>query len=342
MAAETHSARYPVVDAHVHVWDPERLRYPWLDGILALDRPFLPADIDRGNGSPIRHVFVQAGCSPQHALDEVRWVLGMRDAWPELAAIVADADLRSGPALETHLDALDALAGPGACGTTDVHDATAASNPRPAGAVPDGAGLPAVRVAGIRHLLQDEPEELLAHAESRSALVDGLRLLAERGLTFDVCVRHWQLDTVVDLLESVPELSVVLDHLGKPPIEDGIDSADGRAWVRSIDRLARIPLAHVKVSGLAAEASTSHALNVHAEPFLTHALNAFGPERSMLGSDWPVSALTGAGGTFEAWRERVRRAASGAGFDEDALAAIEHGTAERFYGLPSATPQRRA
>ncbi|HVX09396.1 amidohydrolase family protein [Humibacter sp.] len=310
-----------MVDAHVHVWDPARLRYPWLHGIPALDRAFLPADIDRAGGASRRHVFVQAGCVPEQAIDEVRWVLGMRDAWPELAAIVADADLRSGRALESQLDALASL------DSLDSLDSVDSLADR------DTEGY-SVRVVGIRHLLQDEPDELLEDARARSALLDGLRMLAERGLTFDACVRHRQLAVVAELLESVPDVRVVLDHLGKPPVDDGIDSAGGRAWARNIERMALLPLAHVKLSGLGAEASTRDALGAHAAPFLVHTLNAFGAERSMIGSDWPVSSYTGAGGTTNEWRERVRGAASDAGLTADDLAALESRTAERFYGLP--------
>lgn len=306
-----------LVDAHVHVWDPARLTYPWLEGVLG--RAFLPADIDRAAGSVTRHVFVQAGCLPAQALDEVRWVLGMADAWPELAAIVADADLRGGRALESHLDELLTL------------DTGGITGPRP-GAGGSAAGR-RIRVAGIRHLLQGEPDDLLADPAARSALLGGLRALAARGLTFDVCVRHRQLNTVIELLEQVPELPTVLDHLGKPPVDEGIESEAGRAWAEAITRLARLPLAHMKLSGLAAESSGTAALDAHAEAILVHALRAFGPDRTMIGSDWPVSALTGAGGTFESWRERVRRAAIAAGVGPGGVASIEHGTAAGFYGL---------
>ena len=83
MAASRDSA---LVDAHVHVWDPSLLSYPWFDDLPVLDRPFLPGDIDRAGGVVTDHVFVQAVCLPEQALDEVRWVLGMTGAWPELAA----------------------------------------------------------------------------------------------------------------------------------------------------------------------------------------------------------------------------------------------------------------
>ncbi|NNC12933.1 amidohydrolase family protein [Planctomonas sp. JC2975] len=318
-----------MIDAHVHVWDPARLDYPWLADAPVLQRAFLPADIDRGHPdegesdrddrsavrATARMVFVQAGCRSDQALDEVRWVLGLADVWPELAAIVADADLRSGTALERHLDALAAISDRG----------PSLSDQRSKGR---RVGIP-----GVRHLLQDEPDELLHDRASRTALLDGLRMLAHRGLTFDLCVRHPQLGSVVAMLEEVPGLRVVLDHVGKPPVDAGIDTRDGRAWADAIDRMARLPSAHVKLSGLAAEASDTEVLDANAGAFLAHAITAFGPDRAMLGSDWPVSALTGATGTFAGWRERVRRAAHSAGVDVDGVASIEAGTASRFYAL---------
>lgn len=321
---------HALVDAHVHVWDPSRLRYAWLDGVPRLNRAFLPSDVDRASGTATRMVFVQAACRRDQALDEVRWVQGMTDAWPELVAIVADADLRSGAALERHLDALATLS--------------------------ETRSTDAARVVGVRHLLQDEPDGLLADGPGRTALLDGLRAVAAHGMTFDVCVRHDRLDTVVDLLEEVPELPVVLDHVGKPPVRTGaatsgtsgradpgrataseaatgIDSAAGRAWARAIDRLADLPSAAVKLSGLPAEASDRVQLDANAGGFLVHALRAFGASRAMLGSDWPVSALTGAGESPAEWRRRVRSAARTIGATDADLAAIEHGTADRFYRL---------
>lgn len=302
MASDT---RRTLVDAHVHVWDPDRFDYPWLTAAPVLKRAFLPGEIDRA-GATTAMVFVQAGCRADQAIAEARWVMGLADAWPELSAIVADADLRSGLALRDHLAALSALG---------------ADAERP------------VRVAGIRHLLQDETDDLLADPAARAALLDGLGRLANDGLTFDVCVRHRQLATVIDLLERVPELPTVLDHVGKPPVDTGIESSEGAAWAAQIDRLAALPGAHVKLSGLAAEASNAAALDEHAEGFLVHAIKAFGAERAMIGSDWPVSALTGATGTFASWRDRVRTSATVAGVDEAGLASIESGTATRFYGI---------
>ena len=273
-----------LIDAHVHVWDPSRHDYPWLVG-THLDRPMLPADIDRAGGSVTGMVFVQAGAARHHALDEASWA--DHCDWPDLVAIVADADLRATPAaLRSHLDAL--------------------------------AKLP--RVVGVRDLLQDDA------VETFDGVLDGLLALRERGLSFDACVRHPQLPALADLLERARGLVVVLDHLGKPPVDAGIDSPDGRRWSEALDRLAERPGTFVKLSGMTAESSDPEAFSRNADAFLAHALSAFAPERTMIGSDWPVSATFGIGGTFVDWSTRVRRLVGERDWPD-----VAAGTARRAY-----------
>ena len=234
-------------------------------------------------------VVVEADRRPDQALAEARWVAGLR--WPRLRGIVAAADLRS-EELSTHLDALGEVRG----------------------------------VVGVRHLLQAEDA---AAWDADEVLVRGLRAVAVRGWTFDACVRWTQLDRLAGLLTAVPELAVVLDHLGKPPVDDGVDGSAGRAWTAALTRVAAREATFVKLSGLAAETSDAASLDRHADGFLARALDLFGPDRSMLGSDWPVSARLGAAVSPAAWRERVRRVATATGGWE----AVASGTAARFYRL---------
>lgn len=287
-----------IVDAHVHVWDPGRLPYPWLGGLPALDRPMLPeaADEDAGatGGTVGGAVFIEADARPDRALDEARWVAGLD--WPRLRGIVAGADLRSG-GLEPQLDAL--------------------------------AGIG--RVVGVRHNLQDEDA---SRWQGDLALERGLRTVAARGLSFDACVRWGQLDALAELLERVPEAAVVVDHLGKPPIDAGLDSAAGAAWSAAMQRIAARPGTLVKLSGLPAEASAIAVLERSGDAFLARGLELFGAERAMVGSDWPVSRRLGAAVTASDWIERVRRVVDGLGCD---WAAVAGRTAERFYGLAGAS-----
>ncbi len=282
-----------VIDAHVHVWDPRRFDYPWLSGLPTLNAPMLPDDVDRAGGRVSGMVFVQADCAAESSLDEARWVSGAE--WPELVGIVAAANLHDEAALPGHLDALAEIPG----------------------------------VVGIRHLLQGEPDSVFESAALRS----GLGMLAARGLSFDACVRHAQLPRLVTLLRGLPQLRVVLDHLGKPPIDEGIDSDAGQAWAEAITRLAALDSVTVKVSGLTAETQDAAALDRNAGAFIRHAVESFGADRAMIGSDWPVSAMLGTGGTLDTWIARVHEA-TGASATE--RTAIERTSAQSFYGLPGA------
>jgi L-fuconolactonase len=216
--------------------------------------------------------------------------------WPELIAIVAGADLTQEPEdVEAHLAAL--------------------------------AEIP--RVVGVRHLLQDTV------VTDFSTVRDGLRVLMHHGGTFDACIRHFQLPALIDLLDAVPELTVVLDHLGKPPVDDGIDSPDGRRWSEQIGILAARPRTFVKLSGLAPESSDAAAFGAHVDAFIDRGLEAFGAQRAMIGSDWPVSANFGVGGTFAAWSARVERLVGTADWP-----AVSRTTARSAYLPGSASPLR--
>lgn len=279
-----------MIDAHVHLWDPSVLTYEWLEG-SELRRPMLPAEYDRGGVWVDGAVFVQAADGPSDPVAEARWVDGLD--WPELVAIVADADLgASTGAVYHHLAAL--------------------------------AAIP--RVTGVRHLLQDRA------VDAFPALAPGLAALAARGGTFDACIRHAQLPALIELLRGVPELTVVVDHVAKPPMGEGIDSAAGAAWARSLAALAERPRTFVKLSGLTGEAQDTAEVERHAPAFLTHAVDVFGPERSMIASDWPVSSHFGAGGSFADWVDLVRAAVPAKGWDE-----VAEGAARRAY-LPGGAP----
>ncbi|SDO49021.1 L-fuconolactonase [Microbacterium sp. ru370.1] len=277
-----------MIDAHVHLWDPAVLTYQWLEG-SELRRPMLPAEFDRGGVGVEGAVFVQAADGPSDPVVEARWVDALD--WPELLAIVADADLGA-RAVDQHLEAL--------------------------------AAIP--RVAGVRHLLQD------LTVDTFPTLAPGLAALAARGGTFDACLRHAQLPALIELLREAPELTVVVDHVAKPPMGEGIDSAAGAAWARSLALLAERPRTFVKLSGLTGEARDTTEVKRNAPAFLAHAVEVFGPERSMIASDWPVSSYFGAGGSFADWVEMVRDVVPAEGWDE-----VAEGAVRRAY-LPGGAP----
>lgn len=276
-----------VVDSHLHLWDPTVLHYSWLAG--ALDARYATAEL---LAAPIADaaeqiaVFVQAAAVEEQALDEVRWVDSIAPA-TGVVGIVADARLHRPQGLGDHLDALAEFD----------------------------------RVVGVRHLLQGEPDGFTR----TDVFIAGARELADRGLTFDACVRAHQIPDVIALADAVPGLPIVLDHLGKPALGTAAESLRPAAdWARDLRRLAEHTNVHVKLSGLPAEADgvIDAARMV---PFLDAAAEVFGEDRLMWGSDWPVSSVdTGdaagdryVSGGRDAWFRTVRDWAVARGLDTD-------------------------
>lgn len=296
-----------LLDSHLHLWDPDRLDYAWLEGPLRARFAVgeLRASAIRGFEEQAA-VFVQADPVESQTLDEVGWVSGIAAA-TGVRGIVAGARLDRGAATTAHLAAL--------------------------------AAFPLV--VGVRHLLQGEPDGLA----TSPAFLDGAALVAERGWTFDACVRASQLTDVAGLAAAVPELPIVLDHLGKPEVGTADAPRSPRAaWLRDLDALAAHPRVSCKLSGLPAEAGGRWDA-AQVIPFLDAALDAFGPDRLMWGSDWPVSAVQPAPagapgrddtdeivapGAREAWGRTVATWAGDRGLDVD---AVLWRNAERFYGL---------
>jgi L-fuconolactonase len=246
------------VDAHLHYWDRRHFHYPWLDDVPGAPVAATPERLSGERAVARRAVFVQADCRPEEGLAEALWASQL-DESDGLAAVVAFAELERGTAVEGDLEAL--------------------------------VEIPLV--AGVRRLLQHEADDFVLSPELRA----GLRVVGRLGLVFDACVRSRQLSTLLRLRRSVPGTRFVVDHLGKPPLREGLASDEGAAWRRDIQDLAREPDTFVKLSGLRPEADPDHPLAQQAAPFLVAALEAFGVERAMTGSDWPVSTY----GCYDEW-----------------------------------------
>lgn len=276
------------VDAHLHLWDRERFTYPWLEEAGdAMPSRYLPDSLDAGDARPDSLVFVQADCLPEQGIAEAAWASSLVGAWGPRGAVVAFAPIE----LPTRAQWLDEL-----------------------GEVP--------LVSGIRRLLQDETTDFIRSAE----LSAGLRMLGLRSLTFDACVRFGQLPALAELVTAAPDTLVVLDHLGKPPVKAGWASEDAREWKRSIDLLAARPSVFVKLSGLALEAADAPLLE-QSRPFLEAAIQAFGADRAMIGSDFPVSAAPPNAVPYGTWFEFV----ASLGTSEDERGRLLGGTAATAY-----------
>jgi L-fuconolactonase len=176
-------------------------------------------------------------------------------------------------------------------------------------------------VVGVRRLLQGLPREAI----TERAFICGVRQLPEWGLTFDLCATHDQLPAVAELVRACPRTSFVLDHLGKPPVASGVV----RGWRENLNRIASHPNVACKLSGLSTEATPGWR-PAEVRPYLEHGLEAFGPQRCMIASDWPVLTLRT---TMEQWFDTVLDVI-GELPPEDRRAVLGE-TARATYGLPS-------
>jgi L-fuconolactonase len=141
------------------------------------------------------------------------------------------------------------------------------------------------KFVGVRHVVQDEPDDRFVLGENFRR---GIAKLKGFGLTYDILIYPNQLPAAIELVREYPEQPFVLDHLAKPLISEGLLSP----WREQVRELASSPNVMCKVSGLVTEARWSAWKPEDFLPFLDVALQAFGPDRLMFGSDWPVALLS--------------------------------------------------
>jgi L-fuconolactonase len=277
-----------IIDAHHHVWDLAIRDQDWLAGdeMAPIRRSFAVSDL--------RPDAIAAGVAGTVLVQTVT----VAEETPEMLAIAARDPLVRGVVGWTDLTA------------PSIADRLAELREMPGGD----------RLVGIRHQVQGEPDPDWLR---RPDVLRGLRAVAAAGLAYDLVVRPHQLAASTFAASEVPELTLVLDHAGKPPIASG----DTSAWAPAIRALAACPNVVCKLSGLVTEAAPG-ATSRDIAPVADVVLDAFGPQRVMFGSDWPVCLLV------TGYLDVVSMAeALVAGVDEAERAAIFAGTAERAYLL---------
>jgi L-fuconolactonase len=313
-----------VIDAHHHLWDLDAREHRWVmggqswatdDEVARLRRSFTLADLAplAAAAGVTATVVIQTTAEPWETPDLLALAAG-RD--PYAASGPSGA---GGPSGGRSADGgRDALAGgllAGVVGWTDL------SSPAVADAVADLRALPGGEfLCGIRHpvLIEPDPGWL-----ARPVVLRALRALAAAGLSFDITALPHQLPATVTAARSVPELAFVLDHLGGPPAA-GQEASNG-LWAAAIRSLAALPNVTCKLSGVHGDPIRASDLRPHYQTVLA----AFGPDRLMFGSDWPVSTLTAAySQVCDLYREltaELTAAEQNAIFDR---------TARRVYRLP--------
>jgi L-fuconolactonase len=273
------------IDAHQHFWDVDSGRYAWpTPANGVIYRTFTPDDL----APELEAAGIDATVLVQtvNTLDDTDTMLAAADRNAFIGAVVGWVPLLDAPAAER---ALDARRHP--------------------------------RLRGIRHLVHHEPDPdwLL-----RDDLAPGLRLLAERGLPFDVvAVFPDHLRHVPRLADRHPDLTLVVDHLANPPFR----SAGWTLWEQQLRDAAARPNVAAKLSGLDTAAGAGWTPGEIA-PAVDAALDAFGPERLLFGSDWPVCLAQSTYRDVVAAIERLVARLSPSERD-----AVLGGAAARVYGI---------
>ena len=174
---------------------------------------------------------------------------------------------------------------------------------------------------GVRHVVQDEPDDRFILGE---AFNEGIRKLEKFDLVYDILIYERQLGPSIEFVYLHPNLSFVLDHVAKPRIGDGLMEP----WKEQMFEMARRENVTCKLSGMATEANWAEWTFDELRPYMEVALDAFGPERLMFGSDWPVARLAI---DYEPWVDLCRKFIST--LSEEEREAIEGGNAVRAYRL---------
>ena len=244
---------FPIVDSHVHFWDGGVNRLSWTAAHPAIDRPFLPADLDadRGGVELDALVVVEADVDAGLYLKEASWAAGLAERDTRIQAVVAHAPMEYGGAVGSELEKL--------------------------------AAMPIVR--GVRRLIQGRDAEALC---ADGGFREAVRMLARFDLHFELCLTHDQLPAVIDLVAACPDVRFVLDHIAKP----GIAGGEHEPWWDQIEALAAMEhVIACKISGVATEADHGAWREEQLRPYIDRALEVFGSERVMFASDWPVMRL---------------------------------------------------
>jgi len=234
------------IDAHHHLWKFDPVDYDWIDDSMAvLQKDFLIKDLER----TLHHNGFSSSIAVQarQSMEETLWLLELADKTDLIKGVVGWIDLKS----DTLAQQLDELA---------EHK----------------------KLVGFRHVIQGEADPTFMQNPD---FIRGLQMLADRDYRYDLLIFAHQLPAAAKMLEQVPNLHVVIDHIAKPDIKS---TSDFDAWQQGMAKLARNPKCYCKLSGMVTEADWINWVSDDFQPYMMAVWELFGENRIMFGSDWPV------------------------------------------------------
>ncbi len=277
------------IDAHHHVWRYTTAEYGWIDeSMAALKRDFGPADLKREMDAT--GIDGTIAVQARQTLEETRWLLDLAEKHDFIRGVVGWAPIAGEefPECMAEFDGRDKL-------------------------------------KGLRHVIHDEKDEnYILRADFNS----GITAMQGSGLVYDILIRERHLPQTIDFVDEHPKQIFVVDHMAKPLIAAGTLEP----WATHMRELARREHVFCKISGLVTEADWVGRPDGFADealkPYLEVVLEAFGPDRLMVGSDWPVCLV---GTDYGAWFRMLEEYFCG--FSEGEREALFGETASWVYGL---------
>lgn len=239
---------FPIVDAHIHLWDINKFSYPWLAEVPIINQTFNLPDYNKAMGAQQVQamVYVQCECKRDQSLDELEWVNSLADQDPRLQAIVPWAPLEFGSLAEPILREM-------------------AKN---------------TRVKGIRRIIEfeEDPDFCI-----QPGFVKGVQLLGSFGLHCELTIDPKHFPNVLKLMKLCPQTRFILDHCGSP----NIDRGEFKFWKEHITAFSEAGPHYCKFSNLICNADLQNWSPDDLQPYAETVLKCFSPDRLIWGSDWP-------------------------------------------------------
>jgi L-fuconolactonase len=239
-----------IIDSHHHLWDLTKRHYAWMSPDLkAIYRNFSVDDLVK-TVAPYK-VDGSVLVQAHQSVEETRWMLDVAEKSKLILGVVGWVDLKD-PKLDRTLADLKTNR----------------------------------KFKGVRHIIQDEADvNWMLQAE----VMRGLRMVHEAGLTYDLLIKPSQLDNALRLIDHLPAMPIIIDHMAKPYIKDG----KREPWATQMRQLAKSHHVYCKISGLITEADHANWKPEDFTFYLKHVVEIFGWDRICWGSDWPVCLLAG-------------------------------------------------
>jgi len=290
----TDQAALPIIDTHQHLWDLDRFRLPWTKGNKTLAKNFLLSDYQAATaGLPISQtVYMEVDVDPAQQLAEAEYVIDLcqRDDNLMTAAVIS-----------------------GRPGSSDFSDY-----------ITRFKGSPYIK--GIRQVLHGKATPAGYCLDPQ--FVQGIQLLGDLGLSYDLCPRSGELLDGAKLVAQCPNTRFIVDHCGNMSAQEKA-AKPLQLWREGMQALASHDRVVCKVSGIVASAAAGWK-PADLQPVIAETLKTFGPDRVMFGGDWPVCTLRA---SYRQWVEALRQILTNLNISLADQKKLFHDNAVRVYGL---------